>query len=430
MIRAMTALCAVATAFACFPQAALARAAHRDAKVQSFEPAAPHGHAAPSHTPKHAGPALSVRTTREKPDDKPASRRAPVAEGRVETHASKASKDDDDALMEFEEPSGAPGVAARSHSVVKLAEPAHDAAPGKHGKKKHRLIRPLPPNASWKPYRREPWRRGYVSVAGHGKSWSGYLVGADGEVITSARRALSAALCSWRTGKEMLLDEKLMGLIADVSDEFGGRPIRVVSGYREHSYAPGSKHKSGQAFDFSVPGVPNDALRDFLRTLGDVGVGYYPNSTHVHLDVREQPTYWVDYSAPGGHPMYAYDRRVARMSPHERDIAAALDVLATHHEPLGRPATEAVQRRAPLMAAADPARAKSSVPLSRAAFAPVEPVFLTHEALPVPDAGTLHAASTESDVGANHDAGRPALPDGDAGRGRDAGAHDAGPATR
>jgi len=124
----------------------------------------------------------------------------------------------------------------------------------------------------------------------------------------------------------------------------------------------------GQAFDFSVPGVPNEALRDFLRTMPDVGVGYYPNSTHVHLDVREKPCYWVDYSTPGAHPMYAWDRRVARMSQKERMLAAELDALAARHEPLGRPATDNVQRRAPSSAAEEPRRA----PPSRAAFAPVE----------------------------------------------------------
>jgi len=35
-----------------------------------------------------------------------------------------------------------------------------------------------------------------------------------------------------------------------------------------------------------------------------VGVGYYPNSTFVHLDVRSLPTYWVDYSKPGEPPRY------------------------------------------------------------------------------------------------------------------------------
>jgi hypothetical protein len=33
-------------------------------------------------------------------------------------------------------------------------------------------------------------------------------------------------------------------------------------------------------------------------------VGYYPNSTFVHLDVRDTPATWIDYSKPGEPPRY------------------------------------------------------------------------------------------------------------------------------
>jgi hypothetical protein len=52
--------------------------------------------------------------------------------------------------------------------------------------------------------------------------------------------------------------------------------------------------------------VPNEALRDFMRGFDDVGVGYYPNSSFVHLDVREVNTYWIDYSGPGEAPQYRH----------------------------------------------------------------------------------------------------------------------------
>jgi hypothetical protein len=45
-------------------------------------------------------------------------------------------------------------------------------------------------------------------------------------------------------------------------------------------------------------------LRDFLRTQARVGVGYYPNSSFVHLDVRKQSAYWVDHAGPGQPPSY------------------------------------------------------------------------------------------------------------------------------
>jgi hypothetical protein len=190
-----------------------------------------------------------------------------------------------------------------------------------------RVAKAPPAGASWAPYYRAPWKRGYVTLFGHGKKWSGYLMGPKGEVPPASRASLSSMLASWRTGRETLIDERLIAVIALASDEFGGRAIRVVSGYREHSYAPDSKHKSGQALDFSIPGVPNDALRDYLRTLGDVGIGYYPNSTHVHLDVREKTTYWVDYSFPGERPHYAWEPGTRKWGARERAIADALDHL-------------------------------------------------------------------------------------------------------
>jgi len=75
-----------------------------------------------------------------------------------------------------------------------------------------------------------------------------------------------------------------------------------VSGYRTRSFFMDSRHKLSCAVDFSIPGVDNVAIRDYLRTLSDVGVGYYPNSSFVHLDVRDTNSYWVDYAGPGEAP--------------------------------------------------------------------------------------------------------------------------------
>ena len=37
----------------------------------------------------------------------------------------------------------------------------------------------------------------------------------------------------------------------------------------------------------------------YLRELGFVGVGFYPESSFVHLDVRDASYFWIDDSAPG-----------------------------------------------------------------------------------------------------------------------------------
>jgi uncharacterized protein YcbK (DUF882 family) len=103
-------------------------------------------------------------------------------------------------------------------------------------------------------------------------------------------------------------DPRLVELVGKVSNHFGSRRLEVISGFRPYSptqYTAHSNHNVGRAIDFRVVGIPNEALRDYCRTLGNVGVGFYPNSTFVHLDVRTSPAFWIDYSKPGEPPRYA-----------------------------------------------------------------------------------------------------------------------------
>ena len=102
-------------------------------------------------------------------------------------------------------------------------------------------------------------------------------------------------------------DPRLLALVSIVSNHFGNKVIEVVSGYRAYTptqYSPHSNHNYGRALDFRIRGVANESLRDFCRTLRSAGCGYYPNSTFVHLDVRDTKAYWVDRSRPGEGPKY------------------------------------------------------------------------------------------------------------------------------
>jgi len=164
-------------------------------------------------------------------------------------------------------------------------------------------VEPREPN-----YAQKPKRPGYVTLLSTVGSWRGQALTKKGKIPDPARNAFHRLLASWRTGDRTVMDEDLLRLLIRVSDHFGGRPVRIVSGFRPWSatqYTPHSRHNLGQAVDFSVLGVPNTVVRDYCRTLGSVGVGYYPNSSFIHLDVRETKTYWVDYSGPGEAPRYA-----------------------------------------------------------------------------------------------------------------------------
>jgi uncharacterized protein YcbK (DUF882 family) len=131
------------------------------------------------------------------------------------------------------------------------------------------------------------------------------LVDRRGRVPPDTLRVLARLMrprADRRRGKEP--HPRLVRLLAQVSDHFGGRPVHVISGYRR----PGgftkdtSRHVAGQAIDFRIPGVPLEALRDYCSKLRHVGVGYYPNSHFVHLDVRRKDARWTDRSRAGEAP--------------------------------------------------------------------------------------------------------------------------------
>ncbi len=202
------------------------------------------------------------------------------------------------------------GSTGKSASFAKCAPEGKASAVGAGDRRTQTPSRPAP---SWLAYSARPDKPGYLRLQSTAGRWSGQAVVGGWQIPEDARVGIAHALASWRSGAEERIHGRLIRLLARISDQFGGRPIRIVSGYRPHAearFTPHSKHTLGRAVDFSIPGVPNAVLRDYLRaTFKDVGVGYYPNSTHVHLDIREEDTYWVDYSAPGQAPAYGGPRR-------------------------------------------------------------------------------------------------------------------------
>jgi hypothetical protein len=102
-----------------------------------------------------------------------------------------------------------------------------------------------------------------------------------------------------------LADAGLLGRLQSIAQQYPGKKISIVSGYRPAS--TGSYHKLAKAIDLRVDGVKNDELVTFCRGLVDTGCGYYPNSSFIHMDVRPRGTghvYWIDASGPGESPRY------------------------------------------------------------------------------------------------------------------------------
>jgi uncharacterized protein YcbK (DUF882 family) len=194
--------------------------------------------------------------------------------------------------------------AAKEREAGRFDEPGKAKDTAKKSADGKKAERPTPAANAWKRYARPARRAGYVRLESTTGSYQGYVVLKGDKLSSSGRRGISKVLASWRTGEQIEIDERLIRLMVKVSDTFGGRTLKVASGFREKSHAADSRHKKGRATDFSIPGVPNEALRDYLKTLDGVGVGYYPNASFVHLDVRQNPMYWVDVSRPGEPPQY------------------------------------------------------------------------------------------------------------------------------
>jgi uncharacterized protein YcbK (DUF882 family) len=117
-----------------------------------------------------------------------------------------------------------------------------------------------------------------------------------------------------QTGAVFKMDTRLARMLYQTARHYEGHRLEVISGYRHPKVAhnPNSPHKKGLACDFRVPGVPNAALRDWMRkTFAHAGVGYYPNSVFVHLDNRKTgpSAFWIDYAGPGEPASYAENPR-------------------------------------------------------------------------------------------------------------------------
>jgi uncharacterized protein YcbK (DUF882 family) len=122
----------------------------------------------------------------------------------------------------------------------------------------------------------------------------------DGSYNIGSLGAVDEILRCRRTEEIKPIDPRLLTLLSHVYDHFGGRPIEIVSGYRNQRKQT-SNHFKGTASDIRIKGVSVKKLRAFAETLdtGGMGIGIYPRSGFVHIDVRPAPSYrWVDYSPP------------------------------------------------------------------------------------------------------------------------------------
>jgi len=104
-------------------------------------------------------------------------------------------------------------------------------------------------------------------------------------------------LRDYRTGDVLPLDARLFDLLDELARRAGLEPrFEVISGYRSPAtnamlvattdgVSSRSLHMEGKAIDVRLVGLPIERLRDLALARAAGGVGYYPDSDFVHLDV-------------------------------------------------------------------------------------------------------------------------------------------------
>lgn len=100
-------------------------------------------------------------------------------------------------------------------------------------------------------------------------------------------------------GNQHPVEPRLLDVVYRIQAHFKAAEVRVVSGYRTPRAGNASNHGKGRAIDLVIPGATDDEVAKFAREIGFVGVGIYPVSGFVHVDVRDRSYFWVDSSGPG-----------------------------------------------------------------------------------------------------------------------------------
>ena len=118
-----------------------------------------------------------------------------------------------------------------------------------------------------------------------------------GAYVRDALAEAMRVMRDWRNGQEHVMDPRLFDALDAIAGKLETRtPFQIISGYRSpatnamlhersHGVASQSQHLLGKASDVRVEGVDLRHLQRAALSLGAGGVGYYPASNFVHVDV-------------------------------------------------------------------------------------------------------------------------------------------------
>ena len=120
---------------------------------------------------------------------------------------------------------------------------------------------------------------------------------AEGEYLPDAMADINHILRDFRTNLVLPIDPQLLDLLNGLPSTLGtAQPFQIISGYRSPATnftlaansdgaAKGSLHMQGKAIDLRIEGTALGDLHQAAMDLQGGGVGYYPKSNFVHVDV-------------------------------------------------------------------------------------------------------------------------------------------------
>lgn len=119
----------------------------------------------------------------------------------------------------------------------------------------------------------------------------------DGVYSRPALAKINYILRDFRSCVVRPMDVRLIDLLTDLQRKLGSSgEIEIISGYRSpqtnarlasasSGVANQSYHMKAMAIDLHLPDVPLKRVRDAALVMQRGGVGYYPESGFVHVDV-------------------------------------------------------------------------------------------------------------------------------------------------
>jgi uncharacterized protein YcbK (DUF882 family) len=125
----------------------------------------------------------------------------------------------------------------------------------------------------------------------------------EGNYVEDALRQINYLLRDRRNNAVYDIDPRLLDLLFLIGKKLNARqPLHIISAYRSADtnamlrsrsggVAKNSLHLIGKAIDISIPGKAISDLRNVAMALQSGGVGYYPKSGFVHVDVG-RVRYW------------------------------------------------------------------------------------------------------------------------------------------